>query len=255
VARVEGSGNPGGVRLEGWAWDSVNAQAARTLFFANAAGVVTGVARTMTHRPDVVVALREVNTPRVGWSGRARAEPGQVSVFALVDGGSRLCTVARAPVPAPTPGPPTATLTLPLQPWFLNQPGEPGYIRAVRGLSVAEGFGRWTDSKKVEIEFAGKLPARFELYLVAGGFGPNVDADVQVQAGTESSSFRVEGDIGAMKAYAIAMANPGGSHLLTIVVPAPTVARDIGIASADSRRLGLAIQTLEIRALGENRKP
>jgi phosphoglycerol transferase len=202
-------------------------------------------------RPDVVAARGEVTTARVGWIGRARAETSELTLFALVDGGSSLCAIARARVSASGPSP--SALSLPLRPWFLNQPGEPGYVRAVRGLSVVEGFGRWTDSGKVEIEFAGRLPTRFELHLVAGGFGPNVGADVQVTTGSESSRFKMLGDVGSMKSYAISVSNPQGSNVLTIVVPAPTVARDIGIASPDSRSLGLAIQTLEVRALGENR--
>jgi hypothetical protein len=131
--------------------------------------------------------------------------------------------------------------------WQLQQPGQPAWLRSVRGLDKPEDFGRWSVGPEIALEFAAPLPRRFTLELLLGGFGPNVGKSLTVIVGAVSRNIAIKSDLMHMQTYTIAIDNPEASRVLKVVIPAPATPASVGIPSADARALGVAIQTLQIR--------
>lgn len=48
-----------------------------------------------------------------------------------------------------------------------RNPGYPTFISAVKGISIVEDFGRWTDDTKAVFEFNQPLPKKFTLIITA----------------------------------------------------------------------------------------
>jgi peptidoglycan/LPS O-acetylase OafA/YrhL len=112
------------------------------------------------------------------------------------------------------------------------------------GLSFAEPWGRWTDGPTATLRFAGGLPAHFRLVVrLEGSFGPNAGEPVEIAAGAQRRRFAAPA---AATTVALDFDHvPPGTDTLAIEVPRPTSPSELGV-SADRRRLGLRIVSLEI---------
>jgi peptidoglycan/LPS O-acetylase OafA/YrhL len=112
------------------------------------------------------------------------------------------------------------------------------------GLSFAEPWGRWTDGPAATLRFTDRLPARFRLVLrLEGSFGPNAGEPVEVAVGTQRRRFTAPA---AAASVALDFDDvPPGTDTLAMTVPRPTSPSELGL-SADRRRLGLRIVSLEI---------
>ncbi|MYN09588.1 DUF7024 domain-containing protein [Pseudoduganella aquatica] len=125
-------------------------------------------------------------------------------------------------------------------------PAYPVIVAAARGLSVAEGWGRWSDavlSPTVQIDFLEPLEKRFTLALTLQPFGPNTGQPLTVRIGKQSHSvvlqpgqqtYRLPFDLGADRA-----------DRLELVPPHPVSPQSIG-AGPDGRRLGIGLIQISI---------
>lgn len=129
-------------------------------------------------------------------------------------------------------------------PYAVNLPGDLVDERLVRtsGFAGPEGFGRWTEGKRVELEFAAPLPAGFTLRLTARAYGPNAGKDFIVRLGDEQKSFRLPQDLRQIE---LKFTNPTAAKLLTIDIPQPISPEQTG-EGPDKRMLGMAISAMSI---------
>ncbi|HKU86555.1 MAG TPA: glycosyltransferase, partial [Casimicrobiaceae bacterium] len=123
----------------------------------------------------------------------------------------------------------------------------PSAVRAIKGLSGREHWGRWSDADihpHVEISFRDPLPASGSLALTARAFGPNVGQPIRVRIGRHETELRFDAhDTTAVASYALGQA----PQLLEIVPPHPTQPCTLG-DSQDPRRLGIGLVRLTIQA-------
>ncbi len=113
------------------------------------------------------------------------------------------------------------------------------------GLSGAETWGRWSDGDRVTLRFAGGLPKdRFTLMLEMNpAFGPTEGTDIVVTVGTAITSF-----VAPAKAGVITVEFPPDlerADTIVFDIADPQSPKALGISN-DSRRLGLALISLEI---------
>jgi phosphoglycerol transferase len=122
-----------------------------------------------------------------------------------------------------------------------------GLVAGTGGLSVAEPWGRWSDSKQVVLHFAQPLPKRAQVVLKAQAFGPNIGLPFTMHVGGTALPFRlsdVPQDVNLM------FPTDGAQRSLAIDIPQPTAPADIS-ASVDTRKLGLGLIEIEVSALDE----
>jgi phosphoglycerol transferase len=117
-----------------------------------------------------------------------------------------------------------------------------GAIVQSRGLSNAEGFGRWSDAEDVELTFAAPLPANFTLELTSRAFGPNIGREVTVNVGAQGRRFKAKAEDSVAK---LDFQTDGAINSIKFKIPAPTSPKELG-NSEDQRKLGLAFQELRI---------
>jgi hypothetical protein len=133
----------------------------------------------------------------------------------------------------------------------MERQGYPDLLVEVSGMSGYEPWGRWTDAQTgpdAKFKFRQPLPARFELELKAGAFGPNVGLPIKVRAGGMENSFVVA----ARKepgTYRMDFKTNGMTDTLEIVPPNPTSPHDIDPSNRDARKLGVSLYSLRIRDL------
>ncbi|PPK41414.1 phosphoglycerol transferase [Trinickia symbiotica] len=124
----------------------------------------------------------------------------------------------------------------------------PKFLSGVRGLSVPETWGRWSDANMfpyVELRFAQSLPKRFVVHLRVRAFGPNADKPVRVVVGTKEEAFMPTSGIDQFSLY---FDNTAGSNVMEIHSAQPTSPSDLGMSS-DVRRLGVGLEALSIEAV------
>jgi hypothetical protein len=82
-------------QLYGWGWDMRRHAPFEAVILADDTGHVTGVLHARQPRPDVDAALKEVDTPLAGWSGKALRGQGRTAIAygRLADG--RACELGR----------------------------------------------------------------------------------------------------------------------------------------------------------------
>ncbi len=117
-----------------------------------------------------------------------------------------------------------------------------GVVKRVSGLSVPQLFGRWSDSREVQIEMWSPLPRSFDLKLKAYAFGPNTQLPFTVRIGQQTRTFRLSSSPGYIS---LPFTTDGSEKLITIEVPQPTSPRELGLSS-DSRTLGIALTEASI---------
>jgi phosphoglycerol transferase len=117
-----------------------------------------------------------------------------------------------------------------------------GLVKRVSGLSVSQPFGRWSDSRVVQIELFRPLPRWFDLCLTASAFGPNVQLPFEIGIGGEDKVFRLSS---TPSEICLPFNTSGGEILITIGVPQPISPKQLGVGS-DDRMLGIALTKMKI---------
>ncbi|UJB21364.1 MULTISPECIES: DUF7024 domain-containing protein [Lysobacter] len=126
---------------------------------------------------------------------------------------------------------------------------EPAFVRAMRGLSHPEPFGRWSDGPQVTIELDREVSGSVRVMIEAAAFGPNAGQTTVVRLGTveRSTSF----DSTSVR-RTLEFCNVPPTRELVIRIAQPTSPQALGI-SQDRRQLGLALTQLQLRRLGPGR--
>lgn len=118
----------------------------------------------------------------------------------------------------------------------------PGIIRKVKGLSTPELWGTWSQSDVVVFEFAGALPSKFEIQLVAHAFGPNVDKEFEASVGDVATNFSLSAND---EKTTIRLENPKGSNVLRFKIPNAVSPKAL-VLSGDDRNLGIGFVEMKI---------
>lgn len=116
-------------------------------------------------------------------------------------------------------------------------------VRSIDGMSVPEGWGRWSDGARVTLQFSAPLPAALRLTLEAAAFGPNAGQDITVTVGGQRKPLRL-GD--ARAPAELAFDTDGSATAITFDIPHPASPKSLGL-SEDARSLGLALYRLQVQ--------
>lgn len=119
----------------------------------------------------------------------------------------------------------------------LSLPPDPRVVTSVEGLSHLEPWGRWSDAKRVVIEFAQPLPRRAGVVLTARAYDVNANMPFKMHLGGQTREFKVgwhQQEIG------LHFDTDGSARTLVIEVPQPVSPEERG-HPGDSRKLGIGI--------------
>src|ERR1051326_2938776 len=86
------AGTNGGFRVSGWAWDTKDRSAPRTVLLVED-GIVKGIGRVITARPDVVTAVPEVRTLKNGFAGYVPRGVAKVTAYVLDRDQTSVCRI------------------------------------------------------------------------------------------------------------------------------------------------------------------
>lgn len=125
---------------------------------------------------------------------------------------------------------------------FAATPGPGQLVEAVEGAANAEGWGRWSDARRVTLRFARPLPARLTVALTAGAYGPNAAQDFILRAGTAETRFRLAWEA---REVVLDLDTDGRQRTLEIEVPAPSRPSELE-NSGDTRQLGISLSRLRL---------
>lgn len=143
---------------------------------------------------------------------------------------------SKAEVPAPPPLGPVTTLDF-------GQDAPRDVLVGTVGLSSnRDPWGAWTAGKRLSLEFATPLPARFTLVFTANAFGPNVGKTFVVHAGSQEARFTLGTQLAEQR---IELSNPDGATRLDFDIPKPVTPQQLGL-SDDTRPLGMGLASLHI---------
>jgi hypothetical protein len=117
-----------------------------------------------------------------------------------------------------------------------------GLVASASGLSVPEGWGRWSDGRQVTIRLATPLPRHASVVLTASAYGPNSKLPFTLRAGGGAQQFAVNAQLRPVN---LLLETDGHARELTIEVPQPVSPRALG-QSMDQRMLGLALSRIEV---------
>lgn len=117
-----------------------------------------------------------------------------------------------------------------------------GVVEAVQGLSIPEGWGRWSDSKHVVIRLSAPLPRHATVVLTAAAYGPNSWLPFTMRVGSGSAAFLVGSSMGQV---ALRFETDGNARELAIEVPQPVSPHALG-KSADERALGIRLARIDV---------
>jgi hypothetical protein len=117
-----------------------------------------------------------------------------------------------------------------------------GMVQAAQGLSVPEGWGRWSDGKHVMIHLVTPLPPHATIVLTASAYGPNVKLPFTLRAGGGAVQFSVGTRLRPVDVH---VDTDGDAQDLVIDVPQPISPSMLG-QSPDQRKLGLALARIDV---------
>lgn len=125
-----------------------------------------------------------------------------------------------------------------------RNPGYPEFVKSIKGISVQEGFGRWTDDIEAAIEFTQPLPKKFTLKITATSYAPSMGESVKFVIGGKKyqAEFPAQWDF---KEIAIPIVTDGQANLITVELPNAKVPLLIG-QGQDGRKLSLALSSIKI---------
>ena len=128
-----------------------------------------------------------------------------------------------------------------------SKAGFPNFLRSCTGVSLAEGWGRWSIGDNIQIRFEHKLPAAFDLVVnLKDVFGPNVRKRLRVQAGLQSSEAVLD-PIEARSSYQFRFEGVD-SDLIQIFIPHPFRFKDMPeLQNEDARKIGIALVSILVR--------
>jgi hypothetical protein len=129
---------------------------------------------------------------------------------------------------------------------FFNKSAWEGRILSTQGLSSFENWGTWSASDVVTFEFNTPLPGKFNVYLTAQAFGPNIGKEFEAHVGDHTVKFSLSA---VAEEKILEFDNPTGSRILIINIPAPMSPKELSKGqSGDDRSLGIGFVALKIAA-------
>jgi len=125
----------------------------------------------------------------------------------------------------------------------LSEPtGGASLLSAVEGLSMIEGWGRWSDSKQVVLHFDRPLPKQLDVVLKAMAYADNTVLPFTMRVGETSTEFGLRG---SMQEIRLRFETDGMQRSLTIDVPKPT-SPSLQSGLPDVREIGIGIAEIGI---------
>jgi phosphoglycerol transferase len=125
-----------------------------------------------------------------------------------------------------------------------SNPGYPSFVAAVKGISIQEVLGRWTDSTEARIEFVQPLPRKFTLKITATTFPASVGKAVKVVIGgvRYDAEFPQQWNF---KEITIPVTTESNVKSITFELPDAKSPNSLGLNS-DVRMLSLYLSSLKI---------
>ncbi len=125
-----------------------------------------------------------------------------------------------------------------------STPGYPNFISAVKGISITENFGRWTDGNEAALEFFQPLPKKFTLKITASVYLPSMGKPIKVVIGGKKydAEFPHQWDF---KEVAIPVSTDGTVKSISFELPNAKAPQLVG-QSVDGRKLCLALSSIKI---------
>jgi phosphoglycerol transferase len=120
----------------------------------------------------------------------------------------------------------------------------PSFLRDVRGLSIAEPWGRWSDAnlgESVQFDFVVPLPTKFTLVISAKPFGRDGTQRVQIRIGDQTHTITLRPDNADIR-LPITL----GGHrvdMIEFIPQDPVSPQQMGL-DGDGRRLGVGFNRL-----------
>jgi phosphoglycerol transferase len=133
----------------------------------------------------------------------------------------------------------------PLGSTTFSEPSWNGIVTAAEGLSKAEPFGRWSDSKHVVLHLNTVLPAKVRVRIKASSYADNADLPFVLHIGSSSAVFRVPNN--TMEERLLTLDTDGTQRTIVIDVPHPVSPQEHD-HTTDIRTLGIAIGEIAIAA-------
>jgi hypothetical protein len=128
----------------------------------------------------------------------------------------------------------------------LARPIGQGLIAGAEGLSQAEQWGRWSDTKRVVLHLNQPLPEHARIVLKAQAYGVNAELPFTMHVGGQSAPFR----LGWLpQEVGLAFDTDGTQRDVVIDVPQPDKPSSHG--AADTRALGIGICDIEIGVIDQ----
>lgn len=121
----------------------------------------------------------------------------------------------------------------------------PIFVNELRGLSVSEPWGRWSDgnlSRSIVLEFSEALPRSFTLSLRGQAFGPNSGKSVHIRVGRRTESVQFSS---VMEVMRVRFEIEHDEKIIEIIPPLPTTPKSLGI-NDDTRKLGIGLERIWI---------
>lgn len=115
-----------------------------------------------------------------------------------------------------------------------SDPDMSGLVDATVGLSGWEGWGRWTDGRRVRFELAHSVVGRVTLGVRASAYGPNVDRPVVAAIGAARAVLAFPAGI-PDSAVCVDLEVVEASNVITLEIPHPAPTPD------DPRLLGVGV--------------
>ena len=122
----------------------------------------------------------------------------------------------------------------------------PSFIRAIKGFSVREDWGIWSDAllaPNPEIEFETALPKKFSLILEAKSYIDFLGKPVQFKIGNKIKEIAITQNLAK---YEIRFELEENMKKLEIIVPDSISPHEQNFNSNDFRKLGIGIKELTI---------
>ena len=150
---------------------------------------------------------------------------------------------------APTP-------TVPLGPRYkaslsegiaFNRDGYPDFVASVRGISVPDKSGRWTDGPQTIIEFLKPLPKKFTLKISAGAVPYWQNKPIRITVGTTTfdAKFGKPGSWTAPTDVALPVATDGTAKSVVFEFPDVKSPKELGLAD-EYRKIVLYLSSIKI---------
>ena len=155
--------------------------------------------------------------------------------------------------PMPHSGQVSANEINPLEPRYqatlsegitFKNPGYPNFVSGVKGISIQEGFGRWTVGTEAVIEFAQPLPKKFTLKITATMYPPTMGKPIKVVIGGTKYDAKFN-QMWNFKEIDIPVTTDGNVKSISFLLPDAKSPQSLGQGD-DSRKVSLALSSLKI---------